>query len=94
MKTYIGVDISKPRLDVDWQSNPINFGNNQEGITQLITKLKELNKSDKLSAVVLEASGGYEKALVKACHKNHIPVHVAHANKVRAFAKSKGVAAD
>lgn len=93
MKTYIGVDISKPRLDVDWQGKSIDFENNPNGINKLIAKLHKLNEQDKLSSVVLEASGGYERKLVQACHDSHLPVHVAHANKVRSFAKSKGILA-
>ena len=93
MKAYIGIDISKPRLDVDWQGKSISFENKKKGITQLITKLKKINEKGELGLAVLEASGGYENCLVKACHVNHLPVHVAHANKVRAFAKSKGILA-
>jgi len=93
MKIYIGVDISKPRLDVDWQGKSIDFENNPSGIKKLIAKLQKLNEQDELSSVVLEASGGYERKLVQACHDNHLPVHVAHANKVRSFAKSKGILA-
>jgi len=93
MKTYIGVDISKPQLDVDWKGKAIHFENNQEGIEKLMTELKKLNAKNELSSVVLEASGGYEKNLVKACHEDRLPVHVAHANKVRSFAKAKGILA-
>jgi len=93
MTTYIGVDISKPRLDVDWQGKAINFENNTRGIKEFITKLKKLNERGELKSVILEASGGYEKSVVKACHKVKLPVHVAHANKVRAFAKAKGILA-
>ena len=93
MKTYIGVDVSKPRLDVDWKGKAIQFDNNKSGINKMIGRLKSLNEKEALSSVVLEASGGYEKYLVKACYENDLPVHVAHANKVRSFAKSKGILA-
>jgi len=93
VKIYIGVDVSKQRLDVDWRGKSITFENHKTGLNKLIAKLKDINKKDKLSSVVLEASGGYEKTVVGLCHKNNIPVHVAHANKIRAFAKSKGILA-
>jgi hypothetical protein len=73
MKAYIGIDISKPRLDVDWQGKSISFENKKKGITQLITKLKKINEKGELGLAVLEASGGYENCLVKACHENHLP---------------------
>lgn len=93
MKTYIGVDVSKPQLDVDWQGEALQIKNNTLGINDLVRKLKALHQDKKLNCVVLEASGGYEKSLVNKCRESNIPVHVAHANKVRSFAKSKGILA-
>ena len=90
MGLYIGVDVSKIRLDIDWLGTAVAVNNNHKGISSFIRKLKiEVG----LTSLILEASGGYEKDLVKACHEARIPVHVAHANKVRAFAKSKGLLA-
>jgi len=43
--------------------------------------------------VVCEASGGYEKALVSACHKAGLRVSVANPRRVRAFALSQGILA-
>jgi transposase len=43
--------------------------------------------------VICEASGGYEQESVDTCRLANIPIHVAHANKVRAFAKSQGLLA-
>ena len=90
MSHIIGVDISKKILDVDWLDKPMSFNNSKEGIDKLITKLSKLNN---LSLVICEASGGYEQRLVHACHTANLPIHVAHANKVRHFAKSKGLLA-
>ena len=93
MNICIGVDVSKLQLDIDWQGEAIQVDNNALGINNFIARLKQINEETTLHSVVLEASGGYEDELVVACHKNNIPVHVAHANKVRAFAKSKGILA-
>ena len=93
MELYIGVDISKSRLDIDWLGTPLSFDNNDKGIKSLIRKLEKLQHEMKLTSLIFEASGGYEKTLVRACHEASIPVHVAHANKVRAFARSKGLLA-
>ena len=67
--------------------------NDTLGINDLIERLKIFADKNELCSLVMEASGGYEKNLVNACHENGIPVHVAHANKVRFFAKSKGILA-
>lgn len=93
MKSYIGVDISKPCLDIDWRGEAIQIENNEKGIKKFISRLNKLIEKKELSSVIVEASGGYEKNLVNACHENSIPIHVAHANKVRAFAKAKGILA-
>lgn len=90
MKSVIGIDISKRSLDVDWLNKSIFFDNSKEGINKLVVKLKKLKN---LSLVICEASGGYEQKLVYACHKANLPIHVAHANKIRHFAKSKGLLA-
>jgi len=93
MKYYIGVDISKHRLDVDWLGKPIAFANNADEIKRFVTLLRKLLKEDKLAMVLCEASGGYEQKLVKICHTKKLPVHVAHANHIKYFAKSRGIKA-
>jgi len=43
-----------------------------------------------LPLCVLESTGGYERVAVEILHKNKIPVHVAHPNRVHSFAKASG----
>lgn len=93
MSNCIGIDISKPRLDVDWLGEHREFKNDQEEIEKLINELKHLLEQKKLSLVLCEASGGYEQKLLYACHKADIPIHLVHANDIRYFAKSKGIKA-
>jgi transposase len=93
MKHYIGVDVSKNCLDVDWLGKPMVFTNDAIGIDKFMKKLQTLFKQKKLAMVLCEASGGYEKKLVYACHKEHLPVHMAHANHVKYFMKSQGIKA-
>lgn len=93
MKYYIGIDVSKARLDVDWLDQPKAYDNIQSAIMILINELHALNNQEKLALVVCEATGGYEQKFVRACHDADLPVHVAHPNKVRHFAKSKGLLA-
>ena len=93
MSHYIGIDVSKQRLDVDWLDKPLVFTNDNIGITQLIEQLELLVAQKQLSLVLCEASGGYEKKIVHACHAANLPIHLVHANKIRYFAKSQGVKA-
>ena len=93
MKHYLGIDVSKEHVDVDCSGETFNYRNQQSGLEPLITKLKGMHKRDELKLVICEATGGYEQSLVSACQEAGLPVHVAHANKIRHFAKSKGLLA-
>ncbi len=93
MSHYIGIDVSKARLDVDWMSESKTYANDLKAIKKLTGQLLKLRGKNILSLVVCEATGGYERKLVNACHQAKIPIHLAHANKVRYFAKSQGLLA-
>ena len=93
MKYCIGIDVSKARLDVDWLGQTKAYDNQITGVQFLVEDLQELHKQGHLKLALCEATGGYEKRLVKACHELSLPIHVAHANKVRHFAKSQGLLA-
>jgi transposase len=93
MKHYIGIDVSKQQLDVDWLGKPLGFTNDNVGITKLIERLQLLIPQEQLALILCEASGGYEQKIVRACHKVNLPIHVVHANKIRYFAKSQGIKA-
>jgi transposase len=84
----VGIDVSKGLLDVavlpegeSWSAT-----NNEEGITQVVKRLKSLRPR----LVVLEATGGVETALVGAAATARLPVVVVNPRQVRDFAKSVG----
>jgi hypothetical protein len=65
---YVGLDVSKATVDVGFL--PANYpqfqvSNDLEGFTRLITCLNELE----VGRVLLEATGGYERALY--CEQSH-----------------------
>jgi transposase len=93
MKYYVGIDVSKSRLDVDWLGQPKAYNNNKPAVATLIKDLQALKEQATLALVICEATGGYEQKIVRACHEAGLPVHVAHPNKVKHFAKSKGLLA-
>jgi transposase len=93
MKHYIGIDVSKAQLDVDWCGKATIYENNKLGINCFIRRLKYLQSKGQPALAICEATGGYEQKIVRACHKAQLPVHVAHANKVRYFARSQGLLA-
>jgi transposase len=85
---WVGVDVSKARLDV-YLSRPeqvLSFANDPTGIQALITTLQEANPT----LVVLEATGGLERALVAELLVAKLPVAVVNPRQVRRFAEALG----
>jgi transposase len=87
----VGIDVGKETLDIailelntHWQT-----ANNPQGIAELVKQLKRY----KLSRVIVEATGGYERHLVEACAAKSLPVAIVQPIKVRQFARAEGVMA-
>lgn len=82
----VGIDVSKATLDYTWlpDGRPEQVSNNKEGIVKLIRLLKKL----KPKIAVMEATGGYHRALAKALHDAEIPFKTANPRQVRDFARS------
>lgn len=86
---FVGVDVSKDSLDVCLLPSDERFkiNYNQEGIKQLIQKLRSLP----LQVIVMEATGGYEKRLaVELCAAGLDIIHIVNPRKIRDFARSTG----
>lgn len=85
---YVGIDVSKGWGDVVVKPSGENwrFNQDQEGIRGLARRLAGL----KPTLVALEATGGYERALVGVLAEEEIPVRVFNPRQVRDFARSQG----
>src|SRR5690242_12366378 len=87
---YVGIDVSKARLDVAelggrmWQVD-----NSADGIAQLVKEMVELQPE----LVVVEATGGYQRAVVEALFHAGILVAMVNATRVRQFARASGLLA-
>lgn len=89
MGQVIGVDVGKQRLDVGVaEGKGRTFDNTPAGLAELLSWLKAY--PERVDLVVCEASGGYERRLCERLGEGGFAVHVAHANKVRAFAQARG----
>jgi transposase len=84
----IGIDVSQAQLDVavhptgeHWQAT-----NDETGFGPLIDRLRALQPE----RIVLEATGGYELAVVAALGIASLPVVVVNPRQVREFARSIG----
>jgi transposase len=90
---FVGVDVSKPFLDVHRLPDQAaglpdqaarRFANTAAGHRQLIQWLKP----HAVGLIVLEASGGYERAAVVAMVNAGLPVFLAQPQVIRGFATS------
>lgn len=93
MELFFGIDVGKFSFDVhvDPLSESFNVQNNKAGLKEFIERIRTyLRDGHEVKLVVCEATGGYEKLLVEFLKNNDLPIHVAHANKVRNFAKAIG----
>lgn len=91
MNIYVGVDVSKGNLDIQLVDEYFTVTNDNKGIKNFIQQLRAKQKQGfNIVAVVFEASGGYERLLLKSLLQAKYPYRLAHANHVRNFAKATG----
>lgn len=87
----VGIDIGKSMLDVciyeiDFYAQ---YSNTPEGVRELLKKLSRYN----LTRILVEATGGYERALVEACADKELPLVIVQPMQVRQFAKAQCIIA-
>lgn len=82
----IGVDVGKEALVVAGLGALKTYPNTRHGRQRLTHALQHHD----LKIIVLEASGGYERALMQACWDHDLPVHRVNPRMVRDFVKSRG----
>lgn len=86
--SYVGVDVSKERLDVALRPTGGHhwFSNDPDGIEALVSRLAE----ERPALVVLEASGGYERPAAAALAASGLAIAVVNPRQARDFAKATG----
>jgi transposase len=82
--SYIGVDVSKAHLDVAAELTVERQSNHPAAIAAWLKKLPPD------CHLVVEATGGYERPLVRACHRAGRPISVLNPARVRHFARARG----
>ena len=85
---YVGIDVARERLDVSvgGEGKAWQVENDAAGIGALRERLVELEPV----GIVLEATGGLERALVAALGAAELPVSVVNPRQVRDFARATG----
>lgn len=89
--SYVGIDVSKDRLDVAvlGERQEKQMSNTQKGIAELVQWMQELQPE----LIVVEATGGYQRAVVEALFHAGISVAVVNPARVRQFARACGLLA-
>jgi transposase len=84
----VGIDVAKATLDVQVRPSDERWtvANDDAGIRTLVEQLRGVAPTQ----VVLEATGGYELAVVSALAAAALPVVVVNPRQVRDFAKATG----
>jgi transposase len=91
VERFCGIDVSMDWLDVMVlpDREAFSVGNNAAGWAELITRLSV----SQLAAVGIEPSGGYERGVIRALLANGLSVRRINPNKLRQFARARGVLA-
>jgi transposase len=89
--SYVGIDVSKAKLDVAMlgEKQEKQISNTEGGIAQLVKQLVDLQPE----LIVVEATGGYQRAAVDALFHAGLAVAVVNPARVRQFARACGLLA-
>jgi len=85
---FVGIDVSTVRLDLALHPSGTraSLAHDESGISRIVDRLQALQPT----VIVLEATGGIERALVRALAAAQLPVIVVNPRQVRDFAKATG----
>ena len=88
MDVFVGIDVSKDRLDICIRPSGETFAvrRDDEGLASLVERLRALHPV----LVALEATGGYETVVASAVAVAHLPLAVINPRQIRDFARSTG----
>ena len=87
-EVFIGIDISKPRLDVFnlATGEVLEFDNTPAGIQAFV----KYAKKSKPTLMVCESTGGLEQPLLLGCTEAKLPLAVVNPRQVRDFSRAMG----
>jgi len=87
-ETYVGIDVSKDRLDLAIleERRIRQYTNTVGGIKELVKDMKELMPA----LIVVEVTGGYERAIVYALFEAGLAVARVSGYRARQYAQAKG----
>jgi transposase len=88
MEHFVGIDVSKDRLDVHLRPSGESFtvARDGEGLAALVQRLLTLAPA----LIVMEATGGYETVVAGALAAARLPLAVVNPRQIRDFARATG----
>jgi transposase len=88
LQVFVGIDVAKAQLDIALRPTGERWTvtNDEPGIATLVTRLQEIAPQ----LIGLEATGGYQRAVVAALAAAALPIVVVNPRQVRDFAKATG----
>ena len=86
--SFVGIDVSKDRLDVHVRPSEQTFavGRDGNGLERLVADLRQLGPA----LVVLQATGGFEVTVAAALAAAGLPLAVVNPRQIRDFARATG----
>lgn len=88
--SFIGIDVGSSDLEVAWHGGDrARYANRADGIAALVKRLNQ----QPVKRIVIEPTGGYEKALVKALRGAQLPLEIIHTSRFKAYRELLGVKA-
>src|SRR5436189_5946070 len=86
--TYVGIDVSKEKLDVHVRPSGEAFAvpRNGKGLSELVERLRSIAPA----LIAVEATGGFETIVAAAIAGAHLPLAVVNPAQVRYFAQAVG----
>jgi len=84
--SYVAIDLAKKSLHAHCEADQRRFAYTEEGLKQLLAWATRRGGAH----FVCEATGGYERTLLRFCWERGLAVSLVNPERVRAFAKSEG----
>lgn len=87
---FIGIDVSKPQLDVALSDQTLfSVPNSAKGFQSLLKRLRKLA----VESITLESTGIYSSGVATFLTESGYLVHLVQPGRIRSFAKSQGILA-
>jgi transposase len=90
--TYIGIDVGSASFEAAWhRGGCAQYANRPDAIAKFVAHLQ--TETGSIARIVIEPTGGHEKALVKELRRARLPVEMIHTSRFAAYRSLVGAKA-